>query len=497
MATRKHRKSGKSRKSTKRFRRTRSKRQRGGGELEDNLYKAINEHNLDNVIEVLDAGVDINARIDNYDGGTALSMASYSGHTDIVAKLLERGANVNAIDNNGSTALFQASVSFDLERGEPEVVAMLLDAGADVNVKKPDGRTALQMASWYGHMEVVEILLEQPGIDVNAQDNRGNTALQHAINKGHIEIVELLSGEKQTPPCMSQEVFDTCTKDGDGIPQCGIMMTELTKENAVRTHPPQPHKEGEKPNTTDCFDRENLRRWLRTTKENPITKLPVEQSWINTNMGKQDCEPQTETVFNIPPTGGKRKTRKSKKSKKSKKTRSSRKRGGAPGDKKKEQSYKVLKQLIDDNKISQTNQQDLNQMFFNYSKHGTLSAVIELLLAKAIDVNMIDDDGNTPLIVASDYGHTKIVKLLLNNGADPNIENKKGWTAVDFAVGFLMEKGLDYKHIVETDLFIALTNAGGLPGTAFHDMYKSPSSQTRSDTGAKIHIPTAPGIDDV
>jgi hypothetical protein len=278
---------------------------------------------LDNVIEVLDAGVDINARIDNYNGGTALSMASYSGHTDIVAKLLERGANVNAIDNNGRTALFQASVSFDLERGEPEVVAMLLDAGADVNVKKPDGRTALQMASWYGHMEVVEILLEQPGIDVNAQDNRGNTALQYAINKGHIEIVELLSGEKQTPPCMSQDVFDTCTKDGDGIPQCGIMMTELTKENAVRTHPPPPHKEGEKPNTTDCFDRENLRRWLKNTKENPITKLPVEPSWINTNMGKQDCEPQTEsapeTVFNSPSKGGKRKTKKSKrKSKKSK-----------------------------------------------------------------------------------------------------------------------------------------------------------------------------------
>ena len=136
-------------------------------------------------------------------------------------------------------------------------------------------------------------------------------------------------------------------------------------------------------------------------------------------------------------------------------------------------------------------------MFFNYCKQGTLSAVIELLLAKAIDVNMIDDDGNTPLIVASDYGHTKIVKLLLNNDADPNIENKKGWTAVDFAVGFLMEEGLDYKHIVGTDLFIALTNAGGLPGTAFHDMYTSPPSQTRSDTGAKIHTPTAPGRDDV
>ena len=310
---RKTRKTRKPTKYKKRFRKTRSKRQRGGGELEDNLYKAINDHNLDKVIEVLDAGADINAKINNSNGEAALAVASFSGHADIVAKLLERGADVNAIDNNGSTALFGASVSIDIGRGEPEVVAMLLDAGADVNVKKPDGRTALQMASWYGHPEVVAILLEQPGIDVNAQDNRGNTALQHAINKGHNDIVELLRGkELEAPPCMSQADFDTCTKDGDGIPQCGIMMTELTRENAVRTHPPQPHKEGEEPNTTDCFDRENLRRWLRNTKENPITKLPVEQDWINANMADRDCEPQTETVFNSPSTGGKRKTNKSK-----------------------------------------------------------------------------------------------------------------------------------------------------------------------------------------
>jgi ankyrin repeat protein len=184
-----------------------------------------------------------------------------------------------------------------------------------------------------------------------------------------------------------------------------------------------------------------------------------------------------------------RKHRKSKKSaKRFRRTRSKRQRGGGPGDEKKDKAYEVLHELKSDNKISQSK---LNEMFFTYCKNGILPATIEMLLSKTIDVNMVDDKGNTPLIVASDYGHTKIVKILLNNGANPHIENNAGWTTIDFAVGFLIEQGLTQKQIIESDLFTLLSKAGGRPGKAFHDMYKPHLS-----TGAKKHIPTPPGIDD-
>jgi len=172
------------------------------------------------------------------------------------------------------------------------------------------------------------------------------------------------------------------------------------------------------------------------------------------------------------------------------KTRSNRKRGGA-SDNKKEQLYEGLKKLKEDNIIGTREQTDINEMFYKYSIEGDAKRVLTLLLSGTINVNMQNDAGNTPIIVASDYGHSQIVKILLNNGADPNIENKNGWTAVDFAVGFLIEKGHTQKDMLETDLFQTLTKAGARPGSAFYHMYKKPT-----DTGAKIHIPTAPGIDD-
>ena len=118
---------------------------------------------------------------------------------------------------------------------------------------------------------------------------------------------------KPPPPCMSQEVLDTCEKDEDGDPECKISLTKLTTKTAVRTHPPPPHNEGDEPNKPACFDRTQLRRWLKNHTKNPVTKVEIEQDWINKNMGDQDCVPQTEGGK------GKRKTKKRKSKKSTKK----------------------------------------------------------------------------------------------------------------------------------------------------------------------------------
>jgi ankyrin repeat protein len=501
MATRKHRKS---RKSTKRFRRSRSKRQRGGG----HIHEAAKLGNFSVVKRLLNhIGVDGENMVDNKDefGRTVLMYAAEVGGADsldTVRYLVEkRRANVHATDNSGKTALKYARSNVDVSdyltkhlRKYADVQTKVFEIDmriANVNKKDKDGATALMWAAQEGHLDIVRHLAAERYADVNAVDNTNSTALIMAAWKGHIDIVRYLVEERNADVNVKDIIGRTALMLAARYGHIDIVRYLVEERNADVN---AARNDGETA----------LMMAARKGHIDIVRYLAVERHAdvnVKDNSGKTALMHAVhnghEDIAFILQSGGKRKTRKSKKSKKSKKTRSSRKRGGAPGDKKKEQSYKVLKQLIDDNKISQSNQQDLNQMFFNYCKHGTLSAVIELLLAKAIDVNMVDDAGNTPLIVASDFGHTKIVKLLLNNDADPNIENKNGWTAVDFAVGFLMEEGLDYKHILGTDLFIALTNAGGLPGTAFHDMYKSPSSQTRSDTGAKIHTPTAPGRDDV
>ncbi|EXA28573.1 hypothetical protein FOVG_19830 [Fusarium oxysporum f. sp. pisi HDV247] len=87
----------------------------------------------------------------------ALQAASAGGHIQVVERLLNAGANVNAAAaaDRGRTALQAAS-----EGGHIQIVERLLDAGANVNAAAARyGRTALQAASEGGHIQVVKRLL--------------------------------------------------------------------------------------------------------------------------------------------------------------------------------------------------------------------------------------------------------------------------------------------------------------------------------------------------
>jgi uncharacterized protein (DUF433 family) len=81
--------------------------------------------------------------------------AAQDGNKEIVSSFIARGANVNAADEFGDTALLVAS-----DTGHANVVALLLEKGADVNVKDCDGKTPLHLASKRGHEAVRRLLLD-------------------------------------------------------------------------------------------------------------------------------------------------------------------------------------------------------------------------------------------------------------------------------------------------------------------------------------------------
>ncbi len=155
------------------------------GPLEDRLIEAARLGRVADVKALLKEGANPNAR--DKEGSTAL-MAAASG--EIVRVLAAAGADVNAQTDEdifGSrTALRNAALLNNADK-----VQALLDCGADVNAKNSHGETALTAAAVNGWAAVARILVAR-GADVNQATESGSTPLLQATERGHLEIVRLL-----------------------------------------------------------------------------------------------------------------------------------------------------------------------------------------------------------------------------------------------------------------------------------------------------------------
>ncbi len=123
-----------------------------------------------------------------------LMTAAGNGKTAEVKALLDQGANVNARDSLGFTALMFAAKS-----GNTSTVKLLLENGADVNAKsRMLGYTALINAAAFGDEEMVRVLIAQ-GANVNARNDDGVTALtiaEEADKPANVKLLKSLGGTR-------------------------------------------------------------------------------------------------------------------------------------------------------------------------------------------------------------------------------------------------------------------------------------------------------------
>ena len=103
-----------------------------------------------------------------------------------VNALLDQGADVNAPEADGATALHWAAQSDDVE-----MLGLLVDAGADVSAKNRFNVTPLELAANNGNAAAIERLL-QAGADANATSREGQTPLMSAAENGRVAAIEAL-----------------------------------------------------------------------------------------------------------------------------------------------------------------------------------------------------------------------------------------------------------------------------------------------------------------
>ena len=138
------------------------------------------------VRRLLQEGADVDAP--QSDGTTALHWAVRWDDHETAGLLIRAGAALDAANQSGATPMRLATLN-----GSAAMIARLLDAGLDPNAAlSPDGDTALMMAARTGRPDAIRTLLAR-GAEVNrAETWGGTTALMWAVAEHHAEAVELL-----------------------------------------------------------------------------------------------------------------------------------------------------------------------------------------------------------------------------------------------------------------------------------------------------------------
>jgi len=160
---------------------------RGSGDLDEKLFEAVMLEDVALAKEVLKKGANPNYRERNRH---LLASAAQNPQSTVLAVLIEGGADVNAIDGIGHTALMRAVAVNSLPN-----VQTLLQAKADPNIKDNEGNTPLLSTIRDSYVDLARALLDA-GADPSAADKDGNSAALLAAESGNLELIKLL-GEKK------------------------------------------------------------------------------------------------------------------------------------------------------------------------------------------------------------------------------------------------------------------------------------------------------------
>ncbi len=177
------------------------------------LFLAASYHQ-DNMLSLLLQG--------GADPNEALWISAVLGKVSFVRQLLQHGANVNERSPDNNTPLFYAAyfghtdvinvllsekarlkkevispLFVAAEQGHHEAVKLLIKKGLDHRWYDPAGFRSIHVACYYGHARVVDALM-QAGAKINVLSHDGRTPLYIALSRNHIDIAERLLQNKES-----------------------------------------------------------------------------------------------------------------------------------------------------------------------------------------------------------------------------------------------------------------------------------------------------------
>ena len=399
-------------------------------------------------------GADVNAP--QSDGATALHWAVYRDSVDAVDMLMRAGAK-SAANREGMTPLAMAALY-----GDPRIVDRLLKGGADAKALGPNGESMVMFAARNGNPDVIRLLVEA-GANVNAREPlRGTTALMWAVEQKHPEAVAALLKAGADPAARS---------GGAGLPRNYIAPRVNTRaveeaqkrreraKAAGRTYEQQ--LEFEYQNGQDLGGPRNAFTANRAGGAGQAGQPPADAAQQPAAPAQPPATTdQAPAVANAAgggaaPQAGGRPSTGAQGAPSGVEGRGAGGRNGGGGGAQGAGAAQAAaasdagaaEPLDDDSEVVVAGLVGgggggLTPLVFA-AREGDIESAKLLLDAKA-DINEPTEYGWTPLLTAVNNRNYQLAKLLLDRGANPNLANKGGWTPLYLATDNRNIEGGDY-----------------------------------------------------
>lgn len=217
-------------------------------QLEFSLLTHADSGNLNNVLAILELGINPNTRA--WDGHTPIMYASQNGHYKVAREFIAYGADLNLESSNGFTALHYSTIN-----NHDSIAELLILNGANVHPVNTNGVSPLHYSSAYGYPFMTYMLISY-GAHIDSTDRFGNTPLLTAIYTGSAMTAEILleqwadvdkSDKKGYTPLMVAAQFNDTTllrllmdyganvnlKNKDGLSALALAIANRSEESAI------------------------------------------------------------------------------------------------------------------------------------------------------------------------------------------------------------------------------------------------------------------------
>ncbi|XP_052703310.1 serine/threonine-protein phosphatase 6 regulatory ankyrin repeat subunit A-like isoform X3 [Crassostrea angulata] len=354
------------------------------------------ERKYETIQLLLNHGADINLCMK--DGTSPLFVACENGDNSIVQLLLRNRAAINLCQINGTSPLYIAC-----QNGHESTVQLLLRYGADINLCQIDQASPLYTACQNGHDNTVQLLLSN-GADTNLYKWDGTSPLCTACENGHESTVQLLlSNGADINICMddgTSPLYIACQKGHDSTVQ--FLLSNGADINLCK-------KNGSSPLYIAC----------QNGHDSTVQLLLSNGADINLSMKDKTsplytaCYVGNESTVQLLLSNGAD-------------INLCKKNGTSPLYIACQNGHDSTVQLLLSNKADVNLCKENGTTPFHTACQNGHDSTVQLLLSNGADINLCDEDGASPLYKACENGHDSTVQLLLCNGADINLCDKNG-----------------------------------------------------------------------